>query len=64
MSKKGGQLLLKMNDLKSVIKFCNIREHSHMTSDVFGVFLTYLLNQILYYISLCSKIRFSLTKDL
>ena len=39
-------------------------EHSYMTSDVFGAFLTYLStypNQILYYISLCSKIRCSLT---
>ena len=40
-----------------------IREHSHMTSDVFGLFLTCLPtypNQILYYISLFSKIRCSL----
>ena len=35
-------------------------EHSYMTSDVLGVFLTYLPtypNQILYYLSLFSKIR-------
>ena len=41
-----------------------IREHSHMTSDVFGAFLTYLLtypNQMVYYIGLFSKIRSSLT---
>ena len=39
------------------------REHSHMTSDIFfGVFdLPTLLNQILYYISLFSEIRCSLT---
>ena len=46
---------------------CNyylLREHSHMTSDVFWVFLTYLLtylNQMIYYINLFSKIRCSLT---
>ena len=37
-----------------------LREHLHMTSDVLGVFLTYLTtypNQILYCISLFSKIR-------
>ena len=37
-----------------------LREHSHMTSDVFWVLLTYLPtypNQILYYINLFSKIR-------
>ena len=40
------------------------REHSYMTSDVFRSFLTYLPkypHQILYYISLFSKIRWSLT---
>ena len=39
-------------------------KHSLMTSDVFGIFLTYLPtypNQILYYVRLFSKIRFSLT---
>ena len=41
-----------------------LREHSHMTSDVFWVFLIYLStypNQILYYMSLFSKIICSLT---
>ena len=38
----------------------NLREHSHMTSDVSGVFLTNP-NKILYCISLFSKIRYSLT---
>ena len=41
-----------------------LREHSHMTSDVLGAFLTYLHtypNQILYFISLFSKIRYTLT---
>ena len=40
------------------------REHSYMTSDVFRAFMTYLptyLHQILYYISLFSKIRWGLT---
>ena len=43
-----------------------VREHSHMTSDFFGVFLTYLLTlirYILYYISLFSKVRFNLSGE-
>ena len=36
-------------------------KHSHMTKDVFGYFWPTYPNQILYYISLFSKIRCSLT---
>ena len=42
----------------------HVWDNSHMTSDVFGAFLIHLPtypNQILYYISLFSKIRCSLT---
>ena len=38
---------------------CSLREHSHMTSDIFD--LPTYPNQMFYYISLFSKIRCSLT---
>ena len=47
-----------------VIILTYLREHSYMTSDVFWENLTYLPtypHQILYYISLCNKIRWGLT---
>ena len=43
-------------------RYCKeFKEHSHITSDVLGAFLTYLLthpNQMLYYISLFSSLTY------